>query len=56
MGNQIITPNDERYCSIEESIRESLKEINLMRKGQKKKNTLEDFWKQIEEWKREDEL
>lgn len=45
--------NIERYCSIEDSIQESLKEINLMRKGKTKKNTLDDLWKQIEKWKKE---
>ena len=38
---------------IKKSIRESLKEIKLMREGKKKKNTLDDLWKKIDEWKSE---
>lgn len=46
--------SDERYCSVEESIKESFKEIKLMREGKMKKNTLDDLWTQIEEWKKQD--
>lgn len=37
-------------CTIEDSIRE----IKLMREGKKKKNSLDDLWKKIEEWLKED--
>lgn len=46
--------SDERYCSVEESIKESFKEIKLMREGKMKKNTLDDLWTQIEEWKKQE--
>ncbi|SCY76735.1 hypothetical protein [Butyrivibrio sp. INlla14] len=54
MSNQMTAPNDERYCSIEESIKESFEEIRLMREGKKKKNTLEDLWAEMAEWKKDE--
>ena len=56
MSAQTTIKNDSRYCTVEESIRESFKEIKLMREGKKKKNSLDDLWKKIEEWKEEDGL
>lgn len=38
----------ERYCSIEESLIESCKEVNLMRKGLKPKRTLDELWEKLE--------
>lgn len=54
MGKQMTVAREERYCSVEESIRESFKEIKLIHEGKRKKNSLDDLWKQIEEWKKED--
>ena len=51
MNNPTMPVKDQRYCSIEESIRESFKEIKLMREGKKKKNTLDDLWKNIAKWR-----
>lgn len=56
MSTQSTVDKNERYCTVEESIRESFKEIKLMREGRKEKNTLDDLWKKIEEWKEEDGL
>ena len=39
----------ERYCTIEESIIEACKEVNLMRKGLKPKKTLDELWAKLEE-------
>lgn len=54
MNNQITIPKDERYCSIEESIKESFKEIKEMREGKRKKNTLNELWKNIAEWSKDE--
>ena len=40
---------EKRYCTIEESIIESCKEVNLMRKGLKPKRTLDELWAKLEE-------
>ena len=54
MDKQVTVIQEKRYCSVEESIRESFKEIKLIREGKREKNSLDDLWKQIEEWKKED--
>lgn len=56
MSNIMIVEKEERYCSVEESIRESLKEIKLMYEGSKKKNTLDDLWEKIDKWENEEEF
>ena len=38
----------ERYCTIEESIIQACKEVNLMRKGLKPKRTLDELWAKLE--------
>ncbi len=54
MSGQVMITKDEQYCSVEESTRDSFKEIKLMREGKKKKNSLDDLWKKIEGWTEED--
>ena len=49
MSKQVTIPKEERYCPIEESIKESFKQIKEMREGKRKKNTLNDLWKNIAE-------
>lgn len=56
MNNQMILLKEERYCSVRESIKESFKEIKLMREGKKEKNSLQDLWKSTEEWEDEDDV
>ncbi len=50
MNGNITIPNKERYCTIEESIRESFKEIKLMREGKKPKKSIDDLWIKIAKW------
>jgi hypothetical protein len=38
----------ERYCSIEESLIEACKEVNLMRKGLLPERTLDELWAELE--------
>lgn len=40
---------EERYCSIEESLRESLKQMQLMKKGVIPKKTWKEFCLEVEE-------
>ena len=40
--------DEKRYCTIEESIVEACKEVNLMRKGLKPKRTLDELWAKLE--------
>ena len=49
-----ILDEEERYCSVEESIRESFKEIALIKKGKKKKKTLDELWAKIDEWSKDE--
>lgn len=51
MSNPTMTAKDKRYCTVEESIKQSFKEIKLMREGKKQKNTLDDLWKNIAKWR-----
>ncbi len=46
---------EKRYCSIEESIIESCKEINLMRKGLLPEKTLDDLWAELDKLEKESE-
>jgi len=39
---------EKRYCTIEESIIQACKEVNLMRKGLKPKRTLDELWAKLE--------
>ena len=41
--------DEKRYCTIEESIVEACKEVNLMRKGLKPKRTLDELWEKLDE-------
>lgn len=50
-----MTITDDRYCTIEESIIESCKEVVLMRKGILPKRSMEDLFLEIQEWDEEDE-
>ena len=54
MSNQMTIPEEKRYCTVEESIKESFKEIKEMREGKRKKNTLDDLWKNIAEWSKDE--
>ena len=45
----------ERYCSIEQSIIESCKEINLMRKGLLPKRPLNELWAELDKVLAEEE-
>jgi hypothetical protein len=51
--NMNSTLQDQRYCSVKESITESFKEVKLMREGKKPKNSLDDLWKNIKQWEDE---
>lgn len=44
---------EKRYCTIEESIIESCKEINLMRKGLLPERTLDDLWAEFDKMEKE---
>ena len=44
---------DKRYCSIEDSLVDSCKEVKLMREGKKKKRSFSDLLKDIEKWNNE---
>ena len=46
---------EKRYCTIEESIIESCKEINLMRKGLLPEKTLDDLWAELDKLEKESE-
>lgn len=46
--------NNERYCTIEESIIQASKEVRLMRDGKLPKKSLNDLFEKIEMWKNED--
>ena len=46
---------EKRYCTIEESIIESCKEINLMRKGLLPERTLDDLWAELDKLEKESE-
>ena len=39
---------EKRYCSIEESLIQACKEVNLMRKGILPKRTLDELWEELE--------
>ena len=41
--------DEKRYCTIEESIIQACKEVNLMRKGLKPKRTLDELWEKLDE-------
>ena len=45
----------ERYCSIEESIIQACKEVNLMRKGLLPKRNWRDLWAELEQELAEEE-
>ena len=47
--------DEKRYCTIEESIIESCKEINLMRKGLLPEKTLDDLWAELDKPEKESE-
>ncbi len=51
--------DEERYCSVEESIIEACKEVREMRAGRLPERTLDDFMVELKQWiedvKREDE-
>jgi len=47
--------NEDRPCTITESIIESCKQVKLMQEGKIPKKTLQDLWDSIEKWKAEDE-
>lgn len=54
MSSPALSSKDKRYCSVEESIRESFKEIKLMREGKKPKRSINELWAKIDEWKKEE--
>ena len=47
--------DEKRYCTIEESIIESCKEINLMRKGLLPERNWRDLWEELEKESAEDD-
>ena len=49
------TVKEDRYCSIQASIKQSCKEVQLMRKGRLPKNSLKDLFADIEKWVNEDD-
>jgi len=53
-GDDCINTKIERYCTIEESLIESLKEVELMHKGEKPKRSLDDLWGKMEKWDEEE--
>lgn len=55
-GDEEMTPPViERYCTIEESVKESAKEVKLMREGKLQKRNWRDSFKRLRE-ELEDEL
>lgn len=44
----------ERYCTVKESLAQSLKEVKLMREGKIPERSLDDLFKNIEKWTNED--
>ena len=54
MSSQMTIPKDQNNCTVEESIKESFKQIKEMQEGKRKKNTLDDLWKNIAEWSKDD--
>ena len=47
--------NEKRYCTIEESIIEACKEVNLMRRGLKPERTLDELWEELDKMERDSE-
>lgn len=45
-GDMSTTALDERYCTVQESIVESFKEVKLMREGKLPKKSWKDFMKE----------
>lgn len=58
------TKNDElkvaesgiRYCTVRESLEDSLKEVNEFREGKKEKMTLDDLFNNIDKWCEEEDV
>lgn len=48
-GDGNMSPSIERYCTIEESIKESAKEVKLMREGKLPKRNWRDMFKELRE-------
>lgn len=48
-GDGNMSPSIERYCTIEESIKESAKEVKLMREGKLQKRNWRDAFEKLRE-------
>lgn len=48
-GDDNMTPPVERYCTIEESVKESAKEVKLMREGKLPKRNWREVFKELRE-------
>ena len=42
-----------RSCTVSESIKESQKEVKLMREGRIEKRSINDFWADFDKWDKE---
>ena len=48
------TMSTKRYCSVKTSLKQSLKEVKLMRDGRIPERSLDDLFANIEKWTNED--